>query len=199
MPIHPSRFMIEATRAIPKDAVFIRDGGATNIFSWTNAQLTPRDSIWNQNFGHLGTGIPYAMGAQLVVGDKRRVVLVSGDSAFLFHISELETAARKNLPIVCIVACDYAWGLEVRGYRTGFPAGPETEAHWGKQLRLDKVAEGFGGHGEYVERAEDIGPAVARALASGKPAVVQVAIDGAANAADVPGHAEFKVWYTDFA
>jgi len=198
VPLHPARFMIEATRAIPKDAVFIRDGGATNIFTWTYAQFSPRDSIWNQNFGHLGTGIPYAIGAQLVVGDARRVVLISGDSAFLFHISELETAVRKKLPIICIVACDYAWGLEVRGYRASLPSSPETEAHWGKQLRLDKVAEGFGAHGEYVERAEDIGPAIARALASGKPAVVQVPIDGAANAADVPGHAEFKNWYTDF-
>ena len=160
---------------------------------------TPRDSLWNQNVGHLGTGLPYAIGAQLVVGDTRRVVLVTGDSAFLFHTTELETAVRKNLPVVCIVGCDYAWGLEVRGYRAVLgPESAETEAHWGKQLRLDKVAEGFGAHGEYVERAEDIGPAVARALASGKPAVVQVVIDGAANAADIPGHQEFSKWYVDF-
>jgi thiamine pyrophosphate-dependent acetolactate synthase large subunit-like protein len=198
-PIHPARFMIEATRAIPKDAVFVRDGGATNIFTWTYAQVTPYDSLWNQNFGHLGTGIPYAIGAQLVVGDTRRVVLVSGDSAFLFHISELETAVRKNLPIVCIVAGDFAWGLEVRAYRAALGADTaETEAHWGRQLRLDKVAEGFGAHGEFVERAEDIGPAIERALASGKPAVVHVVVDGVANAADVPGHAEYKVWYSDY-
>ena len=198
-PVHPARFMIEATSAIPKDAVFIRDGGATNIFTWTNAQVTPRDSLWNQNFGCLGTGIPYAIGAQLVVGNARRVVLVTGDSAFLFHTTELETAVRKNLPIICIVASDFAWGLEVRGYRAVLgKQSAETEAHWGKQVRLDKVAEGFGAHGEYVERAEDIGPAIARALASGKPAVVQVVIDGVANAADVPGHSEYKDWYSDF-
>ncbi|MEZ5441765.1 MAG: thiamine pyrophosphate-dependent enzyme [Lysobacterales bacterium] len=161
--------------------------------------MSPRDSLWNQNFGHLGTGIPYAIGAQLVVGKDRRVVLVSGDSAFLFHISELETAVRKNLPILCIVSCDYAWGLEVRAYRATLgDDSAETEAHWGKQLRLDKVAEGFGAHGEYVDRAEDIGPAIARALASGKAAVVQVAIDGEANARDLPGHGEYKHWYTDF-
>jgi thiamine pyrophosphate-dependent acetolactate synthase large subunit-like protein len=198
-PIHPARFMIEATRAIPPDAVFIRDGGATNIFTWTNAQVTPRDSLWNQNFGCLGAGIPYAIGAQLVVGNDRRVVLVTGDSAFLFHTTELETAVRKNLPIVCVVACDYAWGLEVRGYRAVLgQQSAETEAHWGKQVRLDKVAEGFGAHGEYVDRADDIGPAIARALASGKTAVVQVVIDGVANAADVPGHSEYKDWYSDF-
>lgn len=198
-PMHPGRFMVEATRAIPGDAVFVRDGGATSIYTWTYAQVTPRDSIWNQNFGHLGTGLPYAVGAQLAVGANRRVVLVSGDSAFLFHTSELETAARKNLAVICIVASDYAWGVEVRGYRGMLgPDSAETEAHWGKQLRLDKVAEGYGCHGEYVEREEDIGPAIERALASGKPAVVQVPVDPDANARDVPGHEEYSTWYNDF-
>jgi thiamine pyrophosphate-dependent acetolactate synthase large subunit-like protein len=199
VPVHPARFMVEATRAIPKDAVFVRDGGATSIFTWTYSQVTPRDSIWNQNFGHLGTGLPYAIGAQLAVGNDRRVVLVTGDSAFLFHTSELETAVRKKLPVICIVACDYAWGLEVRGYRGMLgPDWPETEAHWGHQMRLDKIAEGYGAHGEYVEREEDIAPAIARALASGKPAVIQVPVDGKANAADVPGHEEYSTWYSDF-
>lgn len=197
-PIHPAKFVVEATRSLPKDVVFIRDGGAVAIFSWTYSQASPHDLLWNPNFGCLGTGLPYAIGAQVAVGNSRRVVLLTGDSAFLFHISEIETAVRKKLPIVCIVGCDYAWGVEVRGYRSVLgPDSPETEAHWG-QVRLDKVAEGFGAHGEYCERAEDIGPAIARALASGKPAVVQVPIDGNANAADVPGHQEYLTWYNDF-
>ncbi len=197
--IHPARLMVEATAAMPDDAVLVRDGGATSIYTWTYAQVTPRDSIWNQNFGHLGTGLPYAIGAQLAVGEQRRVVLISGDSAFLFHTSELETAVRKNLPVICIVASDYAWGVEVRGYRGMLGADtPETEAHWGKQVRLDVVAQGYGAHGEFVEREEDIGPAIARALASGKPAVIQVPIDPDANARDVPGHEEYSTWYNDF-
>jgi thiamine pyrophosphate-dependent acetolactate synthase large subunit-like protein len=197
--IHPARLTVEATSAIPNDAVLVRDGGATMIYTWTYAQITPRDSIWNQNFGHLGTGLPYAIGAQLAVGNNRRVVLITGDSAFLFHTSELETAVRKNLPVICIVACDYAWGVEVRGYRGMLGSdSPETEAHWGQQLRLDKVAQGYGAHGEYVEREEDIAPAIARALASGKPAVIQIPIDPEANARDVPGHEEYSTWYNDF-
>lgn len=197
--IHPARLMVEATAAIPRDAVLVRDGGATSIYTWTYAQVTPRDSIWNQNFGHLGTGLPYAIGAQLAVDEGRRVVLISGDSAFLFHTSELETAVRKNLPVICIVASDYAWGVEVRGYRGMMgPDTPETEAHWGKQVRLDKVAEGYGAHGEFVEREEDIRPAIERALASGKPAVIQIPIDPVANARDVPGHEEYSTWYNDF-
>jgi thiamine pyrophosphate-dependent acetolactate synthase large subunit-like protein len=198
-PIHPSTFIYETTKAIPKDAVVCRDGGAVTIFTWTYSQLQSRDVVWNQNFGHLGTGLPYAIGAKLAVEKDRPVVLITGDSAFLFHTTELETAVRKNIPIVCVVGCDYAWGLEVRGYRGMIgPQSPETEAHWGKQLRLDKIAEGFGAYGEYVDRAEEIGPAIQRALASGRPAVIQVPIDGDANARDTPGHEEYATWYTDF-
>ncbi len=197
-PVHPARFAVEATRELPADTVIVRDGGAVSIFTGAYAQITPRDVLWCQNFGHLGTGLPHAIGAQLAVGDSRRVVLITGDSSFLFHISELETAVRKALPVVCIVGCDFAFGLEVTVYKAAFgPQSPETEAHWGKQLRLDRIAEGFGAYGEYVDRAEDIAPAVKRALASGLPAVVQVVIDGRANATEVPGFDEFASWYGD--
>src|SRR3546814_4411578 len=95
--------MSEATRAIPKDSVFVRDGGAISVYTWTCAQVTPRDSIWNQNFGHLGTGLPYAIGAQLVVGNERRVVLISGDSARSEeHTSELQSLMRISYAVFCL-------------------------------------------------------------------------------------------------
>jgi thiamine pyrophosphate-dependent acetolactate synthase large subunit-like protein len=198
-PVHPARFAVEATRVLPENIVLIRDGGAVSAFAGAFAQIAPRDVLWCQNFGHLGTGLPHAIGAQLAVGDARRVVLISGDSSFLFHIAELETAARKNLPIVCIVGCDYSWGMEACVYKSAFgPQSPETEAHWGTSVRLDQVAKGFGAHGEYVDRAEDVAPAVQRALACGKPAVVHVAIDALANATEIPGWEEFTTWYGGF-
>jgi thiamine pyrophosphate-dependent acetolactate synthase large subunit-like protein len=84
----------------------------------------------------------------------------------MFHIAELETAVRKNLPVIVIVAVDHAWGIEVASYKANFGADtPTPEAKWGSQVRLDKTAESFGAHGEYVTRAEDIAPAVERALA----------------------------------
>ena len=151
-PIHPARLAVEATRVLPKDAVIVRDGGATSMFFTAYLQHPPRDFIWNQNYGSIGPGLPYAVGAQLAVGNSRRVVLLTGDSSFLFHVSELETAVRKKLPIVCIVGVDYAWGIEAASYKAGLgPDTPETEAHWGTQVRLDKTAESFGAHGEYVD------------------------------------------------
>lgn len=198
-PVHPARFIVEATSVIPDNAIYAADGGSVTIFGWTYSQFTPRDLVWNQNTGHLGTGLPYAIGAAVATDGKRPVVLVTGDSSFMFHIAELETAARKGLPIVAVVGTDYAWGLEVGVWRKQVgPDAPETEAHWGKGVRFDKIAEGFDCYGEYVEDESEIGPAIKRALASGKPGVIQVPIDPVANAMEAPNYEEFKSWYTDF-
>ncbi|MFG3615676.1 thiamine pyrophosphate-binding protein [Nocardia sp. NPDC047654] len=197
-PVHPARLVVEATAVFPSDGIMVRDGGATTIFGWTYSQAKPHDVIWNQNFGHLGTGLPYAIGASVAEGRKRPVMLVTGDSSFLFHIGELETAARLNLPLVCVVAVDYAWGLEVGVYKGLFgPGSLETGTHWSTDTRLDKVAEGFGCYGEFVDHDQDIAPAIKRAYASGKPGVIHVAVDPKANSEEMPSYDEFRTWYAE--
>ncbi|GAA4810722.1 thiamine pyrophosphate-binding protein [Streptomyces ziwulingensis] len=197
-PVHPARLIVEATRAFPADGIMVRDGGATTIFGWSYNQAKPHDVLWNQNFGHLGTGLPYAIGASVAQGRERPLMLITGDSSFLFHIAELETAARLGLPLVCVVGVDHAWGLEVGVYKRTFGQGSlETGTHWSQDTRLDKVAEGFGCHGEYVEHEKDIAPAVARGFASGKPSVIHVAVDPKANSEEMPQYAEFRTWYAE--
>jgi len=196
-PMSTARFVVEATEAFPKEGIMVRDGGATVIFQWTYSQAKPHDVVWNQNFGHLGTGLAYAIGASVADGKKRPVMLLTSDSSFLFHISELETAARLKLPLVCVVGVDYQWGLEVGVYKRIFGHGsPETGVHWSKDVRLNKTAESFGCYGEYVERAQDIGPAIARAYASGKPGVIHVPIDPKVNSEEMPNYQEFSSWYS---
>ncbi|MEU8896050.1 thiamine pyrophosphate-binding protein [Nocardia sp. NPDC048505] len=197
-PVHPARLIVEATRAFPAEGIMVRDGGATTIFGWTYSQAKPHDVIWNQNFGHLGTGLPYAVGASVADGGRRPVMLVTGDSSFQFHIAELETAARLNLPLVCVVAVDYAWGLEVGVYKRTFgPDSLETGVHWSTATRLDQVAEGFGCYGEYVERDADIAPAIKRAYAAGRPGVIHVVVDPKANSEEMPSYDEFRTWYAE--
>ncbi|MGX6512109.1 thiamine pyrophosphate-binding protein [Rhodococcus sp. SJ-2] len=197
-PVHPARLIVEATKAFPADGIMVRDGGATTIFGWTYSQAKPHDVMWNQNFGHLGTGLPYAVGAGVAAGGKRPMMLITGDSSFQFHIAELETAARVGLPLVCVVGVDYAWGLEVGVYKRTFGHDSlETGVHWSKETRLDKVAEGFGCYGEYVERDEDIAPAIKRAYASGRPGVIHVAVDPKANSEEMPSYDEFRTWYAE--
>lgn len=200
-PIHPARFVVEATRAFAAFAangIMVRDGGATVIFQWTYSQAKPRDVIWNQNFGHLGTGLPYAVGASIADGGKRPVMLLTSDSSFMFHIAELETAARQKLPLVCVVGVDHQWGLEVGVYKRTFnQPSPQPGVHWSKDVRFDKIAEGFGCHGEYVEKEEEIGPAIKRGYASGKTTVVHVCIDPKANSEEMPNYGEFRTWYAE--
>jgi acetolactate synthase I/II/III large subunit len=197
-PIHPARFVVEATKVFPAEGIMVRDGGATVIFQWTYSVAKPHDVIWNQNFGHLGTGLPYAIGASIADGGKRPVMLLTSDSSFMFHIAELETAARQKLPLVCVVGVDHQWGLEVGVYKRTFDQpSPQPGVHWGKDVRFDKIAEGFGCHGEYVEKEEEIGAAVKRAYASGRSAVVHVCIDPKANSEEMPNYGEFRTWYAE--
>jgi acetolactate synthase I/II/III large subunit len=206
VPIHTSRFIVEATKAFPKGGIMIRDGGASVIFGWTYNQCKPNDVIWNQNYGHIGTGLPYATGAMLAdiaeTGITRPGMLVTSDSSFLFHIAELEVAVRRNLPLVCVVAVDFQWGLEVGVYKRTFGQGTaETGTHWSDKVRFDKIAEGLGAHGEFVKTADEIGPAIARAYAraqdGGGPVVIHVPIDPKANSEEMPKYEKFRTWYAE--
>ncbi len=201
-PMHTARFVVEATKAFPKDGILIRDGGATVIFQWTYSQCKPHDVIWNQNYGHIGTGLPYATGAMLAdqaaTGEVRPAMLLSSDSSFLFHIAELEVAVRKNLPLVCVVGVDFQWGLEVGVYKRTFGMDTaETGTQWSDKVRFDKIGEGYGCYGEYVETAEELGPAIARAYANGGPAVIHVPIDPKANSEEMPKYEKFRTWYAE--
>jgi thiamine pyrophosphate-dependent acetolactate synthase large subunit-like protein len=197
-PLHTSAFVNEATKAFPKDGILIRDGGATVIFQWTYSQCKPNDVIWNQNYGHIGTGLPYAIGAMVAAGGKRPGMLLTSDSSFMFHIAELETAHRLNLPLVCVVGVDNQWGLEVGVYKRTF--GKQTAqpgVHWSKDVRFDKIAEGFGCKGQYVEKASDIGAAIKAAYAAGGVHVIHVPIDPNVNSEEMPKYDEFRTWYAE--
>ena len=193
-PIHPGYLVREVTAVLPEDTVVVRDGGATALFEVHFHEMRSRDQFSTLHFGHLGTGLPYALGAQLAAADGRRVCLITGDSALLFHIAEFETAVRKKLPVVVVVSSDSAWGMERPGFYQEFGQGQEVEVDWGP-IRLDRIAEGFGAHGEYVEKPGEIRGAVERAFAAGKPALVQVVVDPTINALQMPNVQEFATWY----
>ena len=202
--VHTGQWVVESTAAMPENAIHVRDGGGTVVFTWTYLQGKPRDVVWNQNFGCLGTGLPYAVGASIADGGKRPVLFTTSDSAFLYHIAELEVAHRFNLPIVTVVAVDNAWGLEVGVYKRTFGHGNTTEpgVHWSKDVRFDKLAESLGCQGMYVEKGEELGAAITKAFASGKPTVIHVPIDPVINHGgnenlDTPNYARFRTWYAE--
>jgi acetolactate synthase-1/2/3 large subunit len=182
--------MIKAARAFfPRDAVTVMDGGNTSLWSTAfNPIYMPRSFLYTAKFGHLGTGLPYAIGAKLAVPE-RPVYLITGDGALGFNIQELETARRHAANIVVIVSCDRGWGME-RSSQLFAQVGAMIETELYPDIRYDQVAQAFGCHGEVVETVEQLAPALERAAAAGKPALIQALVDPMSNLAP-PGLMDF--------
>ncbi len=201
-PVHPTRLVAEAMAALPPEALLVRDGGAGVLFQLSRGGAHEGGVLWSRAFAHLGTGLPYAIGAlaaEKALGlASRPAWLLTGDSALLFHIAELEVAVRLGLPVVCVVAADHQWGLEAAAYRQHSGEGaPRPGTLWSQATRFDRIAQGFGAEGIYVEHAMDLPEAFAAAKAAQGPVVMHVAIDAQANGRDLPGWAELASWYSD--
>jgi acetolactate synthase-1/2/3 large subunit len=119
-----------------------------------------------------------AIAARLVHPD-RPVIAALGDGTFGFHPLELDTALRYALPIVAVVGNDARWNAEHQLQLQHYGAARAVACEL-LPTRYDRIAEALGGHGEQVERADQLPAALARAVASSKPAVINVAIDGVA-------------------
>ena len=171
----------------PENAIFVMDGGNTTLWDihYHVARL-PRTVMYSMNYGHLGTGLPYAIGAKLARPDLP-VYCVTGDSAFGFNIQELETAVRNKLPVIMIVAVDRAFGMEKTAQQRMFGRPADWFGHDHAPVRYDQVAVAMGCHGEFVSKGSEIKPALERALASGQPAVIHAEVDPEANV-DPPGN-----------
>nr|HEV8010288.1 thiamine pyrophosphate-binding protein [Bradyrhizobium sp.] len=158
------------------DAVLICDGG--EFAQWGQSMLPVRRRLVNGVAGAIGSSLSFALAARLVES-KAPVFAVVGDGTIGFHISEFETAVRRGLPFVAILGNDARWNAESEIQRRDYGA---NRMHGCELLpvRYDQVVRSLGGHGECVERAADLPAAIERALASGKPACVNVMIESTA-------------------
>ena len=174
--IHPFRVATEVTDLIREGGVLAVDGGDT--FVWAELALEARRPgryLGHGYLGCLGIGLPFALAAKLAHPDEP-VVLLTGDGSVGLNFTEFDTAVRHNLPITVVVNNDQAWGMckHEQMVRLGNERVIGTElAH----TRYEKAAEPFGVYPEYVEEADGIRPAIERALASGRPACVNVMTD----------------------
>ena len=134
-------------------------------------------------FGCLGVGPPYALGVKTAKPAKQ-VVVVAGDGAFGLNGFEFETLTRFGVPVTFVIGNDAAWG-EIRVPQIGIYGDEGEVATRLAPTRYDRLTETFGGHGEHVERPDELARALERALASGQPAIVNVMLDPDAMA----GHA----------
>ena len=137
--------------------------------------LKPKRWFYVSSLGMLGSSLPTALAAKVAYPDSR-VIMLTGDGAFGFNGMEFDTAVRHGLNIVAILGNDSAWGID-RQIQLGLYGRPvATEL---LQTRYEQVVQGLGGYGEFVERAEDLEPALRRAFSSARPALLNVAIQRA--------------------
>jgi acetolactate synthase-1/2/3 large subunit len=176
VPINHFRFGAAINDFIDEDTILVGDGGDIVSASAKVINLT-RPGQWLDPgpLGCLGVGAPFAIAAQHLYPDKK-VLIINGDGSFGLNGFEFDTAVRFNLPIVSIVGNDGGWG-QIRTPQLGMVEEERAIATKLSVARYDKIVEAMGGYGEYVENPDDLGGALERAFASGKPACINVAID----------------------
>ncbi len=175
VPIDPLRLCREIADFVDTDNRMIVIGDGGDIVAQASKVLkVPSRGTWMDPgpLGTLGVGMPFALAAQLANPEKR-VLIIYGDGSFGLNGMEFDTAVRFGLPIVGIVGNDAAWGQMMRP-QAGLYGADRLVATELNYTRYDKVVEALGGHGEHVTKPDEIGPAIERAFASGKPALVNV-------------------------
>jgi len=197
-PINPQRAAHEIDKALPADAILVSDIGVHH--NWLLQFCKPRrpDSlIGSIGFGPMGFGVAGVLGAKLAAPE-RPCVSVCGDGAFFMHASVLGTAVEYDIPVVWVVWNNYAYA-SIRGLQRGYLGGRELATDFkhpdtGLPYNPDfaAMARSAGIEGVRIDRAGDLGDAVRKAIASGRPYLIdaQISADrnpGGAGVWELPG------------
>jgi acetolactate synthase I/II/III large subunit len=179
VPIRPERMCSDLTRHMPSDAIVVVDTGHAGMWMGGMYDLTNSKQSYMRSAGHLGWAFPAGIGAKAACPD-RPVVVFTGDAGFYYHLAEIETAARWGIASVTVVNNNRSGNQSKRGFDRAY-GGTQTER--GKELwtytevNFANIAESMGALGIRVEKPSDFAPALQRALAAKRPAIVDVATD----------------------
>jgi len=176
VPIHPARLAHEVDQFLGPDDILALDGGDAQIWMGMARRFSrPGRTLESGLFGCLGVGLPFAVGAQLVYPNKR-VVATVGDGSLGFNLMELHTAVSLKLPIAVVVFNDRAWGMVMHSQTLLYGKARQFGVELG-DVPYHKLCEVLGGYGEEVKEPGQIRPALERAFAAKKTAVINVVID----------------------
>ncbi|MFC3616142.1 thiamine pyrophosphate-binding protein [Lutimaribacter marinistellae] len=164
-----SRFVSSA-----RDPIFISDGG--EIGQWAQALVRSSRRVVNGVSGAIGGGVCYAIGAK-AASPASDVIAVMGDGTAGFHLMEFETAVREDIPFVAVIGNDRRWNAEHELQRRSFGAD-RTHGCMLSGARYDQAVASLGGYGAHVTRTDELSDALQDALTSGRPACVNVEIQG---------------------
>lgn len=178
-PIHPLRLCEEVKNFMQRDAILIVDGQEIlNYGRQSMPTFAPGHRLNSGPFGMMGVGMPFGVGAKIARPDKQ-VIVVHGDGSFGLNCMELDTAVRHKVPVLVVISLNGGWTADPKREKVGRDLG---------YTRFDKMAEALGCYGEYVEKPEEIGPALQRAqkkVDQGMVALVNVKTDDKARAGTV--------------
>lgn len=178
-PIHPMRLCKEVRDFMDRDAVLCVDGQEILTFGrQIIPTFEPNHRLNSGTFGTMGVGMPFGLGAKAGNPDKQ-VIVLHGDGSFGMNAMEFDTAVRHRLPVIVVISLNGGWTADPDRVKPGRDLG---------YTRFDLMATALGGHGEYVEKPEEIRPALERAAAAvreGRPALVNVVTDANARSSSV--------------
>jgi acetolactate synthase-1/2/3 large subunit len=176
---HPGALQMGAVMAhlrktLPADAIVCNGAGNFSVWAHRFWRFNAYGTQVAPTSGSMGYGLPAAVGAKRLHPD-RTVLCFAGDGDFLMNGQDFATAVQYDLPIVVILLDNGMYGTIRMHQERHYPGRVSATAL--KNPDFAAYARAFGGHGERVERTEDFAPALDRALASGKPAILHCLID----------------------
>ena len=186
-PMAPERMMHEIARALPDDAVVVDDSLSSKDALHSALKFNEPGTLYGERIGAIGWGMGATLGVKLAQ-PHRPVVAVVGDGSAMMTVQALWTAANYDTPVVYLVCNNRSYRilkLNMNVHRQeilGEEVAEGFEGYVGMDfplpLNIAGIAEAIGVYGRTITAPEDIGPELIRALASGKPAVLDVVIDG---------------------
>jgi acetolactate synthase-1/2/3 large subunit len=180
MPVHPLRLVADLQAVVADDVTLCLDMGSFHIWIARYLQVfRPRQMLISNGQQTLGVALPWAIAACLV-RPSDKVISISGDGGFHFSSAELETAVRLKCNFVHIVWRDGFYDMvrfqeELKyGRSSGVAFGP---------IDTVRFAESMGARGFAIERAEDFGPTLRKAMELSGPVLIDVPVDYSHNKA----------------
>jgi acetolactate synthase-1/2/3 large subunit len=177
-PMRPERLLKELGDWLPQDTIVVCDTGHAGMWSAQQFWVTkPWDFL--RAAGSLGWAFPASIGAKVAM-PKKPVVCFTGDGGFWYHLQELETAVRCNIPVVTVVNNNNALNQETMIFKQAYGGNPSpknTEMWHFSEVNFATIAESMGALGIRVTKPSELRSALDRAISSGRPAVVEVISD----------------------
>lgn len=178
--INPIHLLKVLDEFVEGDDLTVADTG--NASRWAGALVDTKSAgrTYQRAAGSLGWAFPGGLGAKLAVGKERRVFTLIGDGGMGYHIGDLETAVRMDIPAITIVMnnASFAGFGGLLKNNLGHDAEIPAEISTFRDVRYADVAQAFDAYGERVVDPDELKPALRRAVESGKPAVLDVQVSG---------------------